>query len=194
MWWWITARRAHIVISAALAAYVLLLVVLQDTTTELPSPLTSSGAPVLLVLMAPVPLCAGMMSSLQSRLLAAEETGVRPLKAMDTALVLAVITAALAVGAAVDELLDTTGALAAGRNTAFLIGLMLCIAPLAGARAVLLPAAWVITVALAGFTPTGHAYPWTVVGRDLADPYAAVAAPLVLAAGLAVQLRARPTP
>ncbi|MEU5839914.1 hypothetical protein ABZ820_40565 [Streptomyces diacarni] len=183
MRWWITARQAHSLLPAALATYTLLLLLFQGHTVVLPSPVTSSGSPVLLLLTAPIPVCAAVLACLESRLPSAEATGVRPVRFLDTSLVLTTTLAALALAAAAHTLLGIASALSAGRNTAFLLGLMLCALPLIGRRAALLPPVWVITVAMAGFEQ-GRAQAWTVIARETDDPWAASASALSLAIGL----------
>jgi hypothetical protein len=188
MRWWFAARRAGTVLPAGLAAYVLLLVLLRENTAALPS-LFSSGAPVVLVLAAPVPLCAAVLLCLESRSYAAEVSGVRPVRLLDALLVLAVLACAVLAGALAGAVLDSPSVTAAGRNTVFLAGLMLCLRPLAGHRAALVPACWVLLVVFAGFDRYGHPHVWTVVPRPPSDPYAAVAGALAAVAALTLLLR-----
>ncbi|MFG2479124.1 hypothetical protein [Streptomyces fagopyri] len=76
-----------------------------------------------------------------------------------------------------------------GRNTLFLIGLMLCSRALFGQPGSLLPVAWILAVCLCGFRPGNDPYPWTILPEPVSAPHAAVGALLMFTAGLITQIR-----
>ncbi|NGO70878.1 hypothetical protein [Streptomyces boncukensis] len=192
MWWWIKARRAHTLLPAALTVFALFALLVQDAVARLPSFLTGSDNPVVAMLLVPMPLCAALMMTLESRLTAAEDSATRRVRARDAGLTLTAVGAAALVGFVLGAALDSDTALAVGRNTAFLTGLMLCVRAAAGAPAVMAPVVWFLAVALFGFDRANHPYFWTVLPRDFGDPAAALAAAVALAAGLTAQLGLRP--
>ncbi|RZU28362.1 hypothetical protein EV284_6232 [Streptomyces sp. BK022] len=175
---WIT------VLAAALAAYTALTAAAGDTLVDLPSLGGDAARP--LVLFAPLLICMGLAVCLGSRLPAAEASGSRPVARFDQALILATVLATVVVAYAVAVLLDAPTANTAGRNTAFLAGLMLCARRTAGLQvAALTPVAWVITMMLIGNTGgTGRPHPWTVVLLPPDHLPAAFAATAVLALGV----------
>lgn len=191
MIWWLKARRAPTLLLASYAAFAVLVLLLQGVVADLPSFLTGGDNPVVATLMAPVPLYAALLVSLESRLHAAEDTSVRAVKVMDVGLVLTVVAAAALAGFVIGSLLDSSSALAVGRNTAFLVGLMLCVRPLIGAPAVMPPVVWLLAVMLFGFDH-GHPHFWSVLPRANDDPIALTASAMALAGGLACQLAIRP--
>ncbi|GAA3861680.1 hypothetical protein [Streptomyces sedi] len=193
MWWWLKGRRAFSVLAWGLGAFAAAVAVLGDATVELPSILSGSANPVLFVLMAPIPLCAALELSLGSRLAEAEETATRRVRALDAGLVLGVCALALAVGGAVHLLTGDTYAVAAGRNVAFLTGLLLCARVFVGQAAIAAPVLWIFAVIFAGFSRGGHAAFWTVLPEPNGDLPAALAACLALASGLLLHGTVRPT-
>ncbi|GGR86812.1 hypothetical protein GCM10010252_26870 [Streptomyces aureoverticillatus] len=192
MWWWVKARRAHTLLPAALTFLTALVLLVHDTVTQLPSFLTGGDNPVMAMLLVPVPLCAALLMSLESRLHSAEASSARRVRPRDAGLTLAAVGAATAVGLGAGAVLDSDTAVALGRNTAFLTGLMLCVRAVAGTPAVMTPLAWFAAIVFFGFDRTGHPTFWTVLPRANDDPVATTAAALTLAAGLAVQLSTRP--
>lgn len=190
--WWLKARRAHTVLPIALGTYVVLLAAVRDTSVALPS--LTGGGQVVLALFVPVPLVAALMLCLDSRLTAPEATGIRPLPAMDTLLIVATVCCAVLLSAAVAVVFSDWQAVTAGRNTLFLTGLLLCARPVLGQPAALAPVGWLMIVALIGFRPGNDPAPWTVVPEPLGAPHAALGALLLFVAGLAVQLRTSRNP
>ncbi|MDT0266735.1 hypothetical protein RM844_10560 [Streptomyces sp. DSM 44915] len=191
MWWWVRARRTFSVLLLALGVFTGAVLLLGDATVELPSILSGSANPVLFVLMAPVPVCAALELSLGSRLVEAEDTAVRRVRAWDAGLVLGVCAAALAAGGAVHLLTGNAYAVAAGRNVVFLTGLLLCVRVFVGQPAVAAPVLWVFAVIFAGFSRGGHSGFWTVLPRPSGDAPAALAAVLALALGLLLHVTVR---
>ncbi|CAM5630818.1 hypothetical protein STENM223S_10987 [Streptomyces tendae] len=111
-----------------------------------------TGAPrVALSMFVPVPLFACLMAALESRLPAAEVSGVRSLTRLDNLLVLAVVGAAVLCSALVAVAEGSSGAVAGGRNAAFLTGLMLLGRAWTGQSAVMIPVGWLVTVVVVGF-------------------------------------------
>lgn len=185
LWW--KARRAHTVLPLTLVVFAVFLLLVRDSSAELPAIIPAFSGPVVTALLVPVPVCAAVMVCLDSRLDEAEDTGVRRIPALDTALVLVFVAATAALSFLVGELAHSSAAQEAGRNTAFLCGLTLCLRPLLGMRSVLAPVAWIIAVAEAGYH-YGHPLAWTVIARPLSDAYAAAASTIVLVAALATHL------
>ncbi|WP_328871027.1 hypothetical protein OHT76_13380 [Streptomyces sp. NBC_00287] len=188
MMWWVKARRAHTVLPSALGLFALLLVVFQGDSVALPS-LTAGATQVVLALFIPVPLVSGLAMCLDMRLHADESTAVRPVKYMDSGLVVAVSVFAAAMSALAGVALEDAVTEAVGRNTLFLTGLMLIGRALFGRPGVLLPTAWILAVCLCGFRPGNDAYPWTILPEPLGAPHAAAGAMLMFGAGLIVQIR-----
>ncbi|ANW18898.1 hypothetical protein [Streptomyces clavuligerus] len=188
MTWWLKARRVHPVLTAAFGAFLLLLMVFRSDSVVLPS-LVAGSTQVALSLFVPVPLVAGLALCLESRLPAAETTGVRPVFGLDAALAAGVAAVAVAVSALAGAVIGDTVTMAVGRNTLFLTGLMLIARARFGQPGTLLPMAWIMLVCLTGFRPGNDAYPWTVIPEPLGAPHAAAAAVLMFALGLTVQIR-----
>lgn len=92
MTWWFKARRGHLLLPLALLVFGAGLYAVQGTTVLLPS---SSAAPGSRSLFVPVPLLAFLMAVLESRLPAAEVSGVRSMTRLDNGLVATVMAAAV---------------------------------------------------------------------------------------------------
>ncbi|MGP3952177.1 hypothetical protein [Streptomyces sp. 7N604] len=179
MWWWIKARRAHTV---ALTGWVVTLglgLAIGDSTVELPS-LVSVTYPAVLTMFIPIPLVSALMLSLESRIPAAEASGVRRLKQRDAALVSTAVVALLAAAVAT----SSEPVAAVGRNAAFLIGLMLAARPF-GQLAVMLPVAWTMLVVFIS-RPAPDPSPWSVLPEAAGVPHASAAAAVMFSAGIAV--------
>jgi hypothetical protein len=187
MRFWFKARRAHTVLPAALTLFTVLLAVLRDHAAQLPALIPSFSGTVVTALLVPIPVCAGLILCLDTRLDAAEDSGVRPVLLLDGALILATLLAAAVLATLVGSLADSRAAYEAGRNTAFLCGLALCLRPLLGVRAVFAPVVWIMAIAEAGYH-YGHPLAWTVVARPLSDPYAATGTAVIALGGLTAHL------
>lgn len=186
MRWWFRARRGHQLLPLALVVFTAALYAVQNTTVLLPS---ITGAPrVALAMFVPVPLFACLMAALESRLPAAEVSGVRSLTRLDNLLVTAVVGTAVLCSALVAAAQGSAGATAGGRNAAFLVGLMLLGRAWAGQSAVMIPVGWLVTVVVVGFRGNVP-HLWTVVALPADNLFAAVASLIVLAIGLAAQIR-----
>ncbi|MCF2130766.1 hypothetical protein L1I79_30715 [Strepomyces sp. STD 3.1] len=186
MRWWFRARRGHQLLPLALVVFTAALYAVQNATVLLPS---ITGAPrVALAMFVPVPLFACLMAALESRLPAAEVSGVRSLTRLDNLLVTAVVGAAVLCSALVAAAQGSAGATAGGRNAVFLVGLMLLGRAWAGQSAVMIPVGWLVTVVVVGFRGNVP-HLWTVVALPADNLFAAVASVVVLAIGLAAQIR-----
>ncbi|MBA2949277.1 hypothetical protein [Streptomyces himalayensis] len=173
--------------AASLAAVAALALIFQDGTVRLPSLTVASGT-VVLALFIPIPLVAGLMTSLESRLPGPEATGTRHVQAMDAALVIAAVALTTLLCIGLGAALGSSSSYTVGRNSMFLTGLMLCARPLMGRPAVMMPVAWLITTVLCGFRPGNDPRPWTIVPEPPLAPHAAVGALLTFLIGIAVQL------
>ncbi|MEU0525995.1 hypothetical protein [Streptomyces niveus] len=173
----------------ALAVFIVTVAVLQDAAVGLPSFLYGSSNPVLLLLLAPVPLCATLMFSLESRLPEGESTGVRQVAVLDAGLVLFTVALAVLAASFLGLALDAEAAPAAGRNVAFLAGLMLCTRALIGPPAVMAPVAWIFAVIFLGLRGGGRAEFWTVLPASADDLHASLAAGAALIAGTALHIK-----
>ncbi|MER5973919.1 hypothetical protein ABT112_30115 [Streptomyces sp. NPDC002055] len=183
MTWWFKARRGHTVLPLALAGFLVFAIAARNTSVVLPSLLNGSGQ-VVLMTFTPVPVAAGLMASLSSRLDAAEVSGVRPVALLDAALAAGVTAVAVLITCAAGAVLGQSDIVAAGRNTTFLVGLMLCVRPFAGPPAVMAPVGWLMLAVLIGVRPGGDPYPWTVVREPLDATHAAVIAVVVFSMGI----------
>jgi hypothetical protein len=184
--WWFRARKGHTLLPLALAVFAVCLYAVQDTAVLLPS---ITGSPrVALSLFAPVPLLAFLMAMLESRLPAAEVSGVRSMTRLDNALVTAVVAAAALCSVLIALLQGAAAATTGGRNTLFLTGLMLLGRAWAGQAAVMFPVGWLVTVVVIGFRGNVPR-PWTVIALPADSLFAAAASLVAFAFGLAAQIR-----
>ncbi|MGW1270185.1 hypothetical protein [Streptomyces sp. NPDC002491] len=186
MRWWFKARRGHTLLPLALVVFTAALYAVQDTTVLLPA---ITGSPrVALALFVPVPLFAILMATLESRLPAAEVSGVRSVTRLDNLLVTGVMATAVLCSLVVAALEGTGTATTGGRNALFLTGLMLIGRAWVGQGAVMLPVGWLVTVAVIGFRGNVPRS-WTVIALPADDLFAAAASLVVFALGLAAQIR-----
>ncbi|MFG3123253.1 hypothetical protein ACGFYO_14725 [Streptomyces sp. NPDC048201] len=184
--WWFKARRGHALLPLAMVLFAGGLYAVQDTSVLLPA---LTGAPrVALSLFVPVPLLACLMAVLESRLPAAEVSGVRSVTRLDNLLVVSVAALALLCGVLIATLNGTSTAVTCGRNAVFLTGLMLLGRAWAGHTAVMIPVGWLVTVVVVGFRGNVP-HLWTVIALPAANLFAAAASLIVFAAGLAAQIR-----
>ncbi|MFI1165153.1 hypothetical protein ACH4UM_16450 [Streptomyces sp. NPDC020801] len=186
MRWWFKARKGHTLLPLALVLFAAALYGVQDITVLLPS---ITGSPqVALSLFVPVPLLAFLMAMLESRLPAAEVSGVRAMTRLDNTLVTAVMAAAVLCSALIAALQGTAATATGGRNALFLTGLMLLGRAWAGQAAVMFPVGWLVTVVVIGFRGNVPR-PWTIIALAADNPLAAAASLVVFAVGLAAQIR-----
>lgn len=186
MIWWLRVRRVHPVLTASVGAFLLLTCVLRDNAVVLPAISVSSGNSVALAFFTPLLVVGAVGQCLDARLLSAELTGLRPVRWMDTALVVAATSVVLAGAMAAATLLDATAAAQAGRNTAFLAGLLLLGRGFVGRAAIMTPLCWVFAVVFFGRESGTSYHGWAVTGQGASSVSAAVVAAVVFAAGLLV--------
>ncbi|WP_223732919.1 hypothetical protein [Streptomyces purpurogeneiscleroticus] len=184
--WWLKARRVPTVLTAAFASFVALMFLVQNTVVVLPS---FVGRPqVALSFFVPIPLVAGLMLCLESRIASAENSGVRSVALLDAALVAATMAASVLASVSAGLLLHAPQTATTGRNALFLTGLMLCGRAVVGQQAVMLPVAWLLLVVFVGFRNTGDAYPWTIVPEPVGALHALIGAVLMFVIGALTQL------
>ncbi|MFB7495270.1 hypothetical protein ACFC09_11285 [Streptomyces sp. NPDC056161] len=186
MIFWLKTRRAHTVLPASFGAFIGLVAFVGDVTVFLPS--LGGSHQVALSLFAPIPLVAGLAFCLESRIAAAEISAVRVVARMDIGLILITAVSSVAIGALVHQITRSSQADITGRNFVFMTGLMLCGRVFFGERAVLVPVMWTLSVVMAGFRPTGDAYPWTIIPETAGTLFAAFAAFLIFAIGILAHL------
>ncbi|GGO94523.1 hypothetical protein [Wenjunlia tyrosinilytica] len=109
---------------------------------------------------------------------------------MDAALTAATAVAAIVLGCVTGALVGSAQAVAAGRNTAFLIGMMLCARTAVGQAAVMVPVAWLVVVLLFGFRIGRDPYPWTILPEPAHVRHAIAGSTLMFGLGIAAQLHA----
>ncbi|MFW6718748.1 hypothetical protein ACHZ98_00930 [Streptomyces sp. MAR4 CNY-716] len=166
---WMLARRAHIYMSGSLALFGLLVWALREEYADLPSFFMGGGGSVPLLFIAPIPVCVALAAALDSRMESAESSGVRPIVALDLGLITLTVALAASIGIFVHSLDHSATALAAGRNTAFLVGLMLIARVFTGEAAAMVPAAWVLLAAVIGYGDGHRPRVWAVIARDGQD-------------------------
>ncbi|MEU9618383.1 hypothetical protein [Streptomyces sp. NPDC048155] len=167
---------------------------MQGKTLSLPSILSGTSNQFLFTLIAPVPLCAALAASLESRIFSPEETGLRNIPLLDAGLTLLSTAVAAASALGVSAALNSPGASAAGRNAAFLVGLTLFSRSIIGRPAVMVPVAWIFCVVFFGYQNSQQPYFWTILPESSSNPYAAAVAVVALSAGLAAQIFWPPQP
>lgn len=187
MIWWFKARQAHTHLPLAVFALLSLVMAVQDLHIVLPSFSLTGESKLPLMLFVPIPLLAGLTVCLESRLPAAELTGTRRIPVLDLALSVGTVAVAQATGSAVGHWYGTVHPEQLGRNTAFLLGLMLCGRALWGRPAAMLPVLWATAVTMVGFRSPQDPYPWTVIPEASGTWYATTGAALMVLVGLAAQ-------
>ncbi|WP_149563107.1 hypothetical protein [Streptomyces cacaoi] len=191
--WWGKARRLWALVPALAAFTALVTLSHAGASVPLLSFPAAGTVPVPLLLFTPVPVVATLVWCLDNRLPEAEASAVRSTAVADTALAVAVCAVASGVGTAVALLSGSTAAVATGRDTAFLAGIVLCLRPPAGQAAVLAAPAWLVVVVFFGLPSAGPPPVWTVVGHSAAAPLPLTATLLAFVAGLSVLARSSRT-
>jgi hypothetical protein len=162
----------------------LLALALHDTSAILPSLTLTSGAPTRLVEFVPIVATTTVGLCLDSRLENAEVSGIRPVRLFDCLLVAFVVAVVCIIGLGIGLMLGSKLAMEMGRDTAFLVGLMLSARTWIGPSASMVPLGWIAAVALAGFRRPNDPYFWTVIAEPLGNPVAALASGAVFGVGL----------
>jgi len=166
---WMFARRAHIYMPGSIALFGLLVWTLREEYADLPSFLMGGGGSVPLLFIAPIPICVALAATLDSRMESAESSGVRPIVIFDLGLIAITVALAVLIGIFFHSFDSSNTALAAGRNTAFLVGLMLVARVFTREAAAMVPAAWVLLVAVIGYGDGHRPRVWAVIARDGQD-------------------------
>jgi hypothetical protein len=187
MRWWLKVRRAHWVPAASLALYLLLMLAAHDTVISLPS-LATGTVQARLGLFAPLTVVLGLALCLDSRLEAPEASGVRATTRLDMGLSLLLACSAMGLSLLAWSFVGSAELVSYGRNSLFLIGLLLIVLPLMREAAALIPAAWLLLVMLVGFRSPLDPYPWTVVPEPVGAYHAWAGSVLVFSAGIVCQL------
>ncbi|MDX3098724.1 hypothetical protein PV703_24260 [Streptomyces sp. ME01-24h] len=193
MTFWIRCRRATTTLPAGCAAAFVLALLLGGSAVPLPALTLGGTATVQLNQFVPVLVAAVLALCLDTRIPAAEASGIRKIRRLDAALVLGVVA-----------LLELAGALTAlafdepsthplwtlGRNTACAAGLLLLARPWLRGAAVMVPVAMVFGVVLFGYRQPTDPYPWGFVLEPATSPFAASACIVIAAAGVATHVLA----
>ncbi|WP_432744733.1 hypothetical protein H7827_11635 [Streptomyces sp. JH002] len=182
MLWWFKARRIHLYVPAGLAVFTLLVWTFRELLVGMPS--FTGGTEVLLMLFAPLPVCVALMLTLASRLPEAELSALRNVVVRDVLLVSATVMVALVIGFTSGLILDSPAAAAVGRNSALLTGLMLLVFPLIGARALMVPIAYVLLVVMEGYDAARQPRPWAILPESGDHIPAFAVTVVVLAVGM----------
>ncbi|WP_436737931.1 hypothetical protein [Streptomyces sp. BBFR102] len=188
LWWKV---RALPVPAVGLVLFAVLAAVVGNASAELPSLYGATAQPLLLF--APLVLTLALSHCLHRRLPSAEATGVRAGAWWDRVLALSV--AGLGCGAVVLLPVASGGPDqdAAGRNTLFLVGLLLVVRRVAGELAgAVAPVAWVLAMTLIGSAGPGRTYVWSVVLLPGGHRGALVVSVGLLLVGIAVLPRGAP--
>lgn len=186
MIWWLRVRRAHTVLAGSVGVFLLLMCLVRDNDIVLPAFSLGADNDVALAAFPPLLVAGGLAHCLDSRLASAELSGLRPVRWMDSALVVAASGAVLGGAAGAGVLLDSGAAAQAGRNAAFLTGLLLLGRGFTGRSAVVLPVAWVFVVVFFGRASAHSYHGWAVTGQAASSGSAAAVTAAVFAAGAAV--------
>ncbi|WP_320776464.1 hypothetical protein [Streptomyces sp. CRN 30] len=188
MRFWVRARRAVLILSVSLLALFVLTLLTQNTSVSLPSIVSGTTASVVLSMFVPLVAVSGLLGCLDSRLPAAEASGVRPVALLDAALSAGTVVAASAAGLGAALLIGDRDVATVGRNTAFLVGVALLARAFFGQKAALVPVAWLMTVVFLGFRSRLDPYPWTILPEPIGAPHAAAGSALAFLVGIAAQL------
>lgn len=191
MIWWLRARRADVLLPLGTAGMLALALLFQDTVAALPSLTLPGSNQLALTTFAPVPLVGAVALCLDSRLDAAEMSGTRPVPLLDVGLIAVAMAAAVALSCVLGAALGSPALWTAGRNAAFLTGLLLCARPLVGRPAVMVPVAWLVAVVFLGFRAPYDPHVWAIVPETIGTPHAALVTAGVFLSGAFVHLLIR---
>lgn len=190
---WARCRRVTTTLPAGCVAAFALAVLVGGSAVQLPAISAGGSVAVKLSLFIPALVAAVLALSLDSRVPAAEISGIRKVRHMDVGLVLAVIVGLGLVGILTAHLLGAPPDHALwtlGRNTACTAGLLLLARPWLRRAAVMVPIAMVFGVILFGFRRPTDPYPWGFVLERPTSPFAAFACAVIAVAGMGLHVRA----
>ncbi|MBV1946975.1 hypothetical protein [Streptomyces sp. BV129] len=184
---WARCRKATTTLPAACVAAFVLVLLMGGTAVPLPALTLGGSATVQLSQFVPVVMAAVLALCLDTRVPAAEASGIRKIRRLDAALIVGVIALLTLVGvltALVFEEAFTHPLWTLGRNTACAAGLLLLARPQLGRAAVMVPVAMVFGVVLFGYRMPTDPYPWGFILEPATSPLAAVACAVIAAAGV----------
>ncbi|UGY92828.1 hypothetical protein [Streptomyces gobiensis] len=170
MIYWFKARRLNSIAALAIALYALMVALFLDSAIELP--FATGGGDMLLMMLAPLPICSALVLCLRSRLDAADALPVRRVWAFDMAAVAVLLLLAVVIGQVCSVLLDSRAAGEASRNTVFLAACTLAVLPWLKERAIVVPVATVMVTPLLGRGYGGEPRWWAILLQPAADPTA----------------------
>ncbi|MFM9445285.1 hypothetical protein [Streptomyces acidiscabies] len=191
MTFWFKARRVQAALVPALAAFVLLVTVAHDQYVRLPSLLTAQGNRVFLLQLVPLIVTSALAHSLAQAVTEVEATAQRKVRALDAALISAVVAATVLASLLVRAVSDSAEASMAGRNTLFLVGLMLVARAVREQAATAVPVGWVLAVMFIGYRDFHRPWPWAVTLHPAGFLPTSGFCLLVFAAGLVAHVRSR---
>ncbi|UFQ15421.1 MULTISPECIES: hypothetical protein [Streptomyces] len=191
--WWVKARRLLPVLLPGMAAFTLIVAVAHDRAIELPGMLSGGGNRVFLMQMIPLVITSTLGHCLEQRLVEAEVVGARNLRRLDTLLVTACVLAAVAVSLVIGALSGSDEATMAGRNTAFLTGLMLLAGAVHPKASAVAPVGWVFAIIFLGYADFDRPWPWAVTLHAPSSLPALALCSTVFVGGLVSQARVRRT-
>ncbi|MGP3951371.1 hypothetical protein [Streptomyces sp. 7N604] len=181
----------HPYLTCGMLAFAAITLLVQDSTVLLPAITLSVGNPTVLAFFTPVIVVGTLAEVLDNRLISAEESGTRPVRWMDTALIAAAMGAATAVSVMGGWATGSEAVLAAGRNTCFLVGMMLCARFFVRRSGIILPLAWIFAVVFFGRRTGTTYYEWALTAQPHGSVLAAASAAAALALGLLLTYHSR---
>ncbi|MEV0439963.1 hypothetical protein AB0I84_24295 [Streptomyces spectabilis] len=191
MIWWFKARLVLPVLLPGTAVFTLVVAVAHDRAIELPGMLSAGGNRVFLVQIVPLVITSVLAHSLAQRLVEAEVVATRDPRRLDAFLVVACVLTAAAASLAIGAVSASDEATMAGRNTAFLTGIMLLAQAAHPKAATVAPVGWVFVVMFLGHADYHRPWPWAVTLHPPADVPALVLCSIVFLGGLVAQARVR---
>ncbi|MFM9612634.1 hypothetical protein [Streptomyces niveiscabiei] len=191
MTFWCKARRVQAALVPALAAFVLLVTVAHDQYVRLPSLLTAQGNRVFLLQLVPLIVSSALAHSLAQAVTEVEATAQRRVRALDAAMITAVAATAVLASLLVRAVSGSGEASMAGRNTLFLVGLMLVARAVREQAATAVPVGWVLAVMFIGYRDFHRPWPWAVTLHPADFLPTSGFCLLVFAAGLVAHVRGR---
>lgn len=194
MIWWIQARRLVPVLGPGVVLFTILVVLFTDAQANLVS-WTVGSQVIPIVTFAPLAVAATLAICLDSRLPEAELTSIRRIPLLDAGLIVVLLLLALGVSWFAFGLTHDEATLTVGRNTVFLVGLMLIARSFTNRGGIVVATGWVMVVILVGRRTSSDYYPWAVTGLPLSTVHAATAAVATFTFGvLLTYLTARKLP
>ncbi|MDX3386013.1 hypothetical protein PV682_31825 [Streptomyces niveiscabiei] len=191
MTFWCKARRVQAALVPALAAFALLVAVAHDQYVRLPSLLTAQGNRVFLLQLVPLVVSSALAHSLAQAVTDVEATAQRRVRALDAAMITAVAATAVLASLLVRAVSGSGEASMAGRNTLFLVGLMLVARAVREQAATAVPVGWVLAVMFVGYRDFHRPWPWAVTLHPADFLPTSGFCLLVFAAGLVAHVRGR---